>query len=271
MARLLARNFNVLPLREAIQRLQVGTLPAAAAAVTFDDGYADNLEVAWPILKRHGIPATFFIATAFLDGGRMWNDEIIEAARIAPAGTLDLSTYKLGTHDLDGIESRIACYDMVLSQLKYFDHDRRTQVARVIGRQAGVPEDCSLMMTPRQLLALRASGADIGAHTCTHPILELMDDDQAYREIATGKRELEAILGESVQLFAYPNGIPGRDCSERHGEMARRLGFEAAVTTSPHCTKRSADPYHLPRFTPWDRTPTRFALRCLQQSTRSYR
>jgi len=265
MVKLFARQFNVLPLGEAARRLADGTLPAAAAVVTFDDGYADNLEVAWPILKRHGVPATFFIATAFLEGGRMWNDEVIEAMRIAPPGTVDLGAFDLGQWQVDSVDSRIKAYGAVLGRLKYFDHGRRAEVAREIGRLHGVPEACQLMMTHRQLKALRAEGAEIGAHTHTHPILEGLPDDQARAEIADGKAQLEAILGERVEVFAYPNGVPGRDCSARHGEMVRDLGFRAAVTTEPRFADGESLPYHLPRFTPWDRTPSRFALRCLMQ------
>jgi hypothetical protein len=92
-----------------------------------------------------------------------------------------------------------------------------------------------------------------------------MSDELARQEIETGKRELEEIIGENVQLFAYPNGVPGRDCSSRHGEMSEQLGFTAAVTTEPRSAMRSDSIFHLPRFTPWDRTPIRFALRCLLQ------
>jgi peptidoglycan/xylan/chitin deacetylase (PgdA/CDA1 family) len=265
MARLLARNFNVLPLGEACRRLNEGTLPAAAAAITFDDGYADNEQLAWPILKRHGLPATFFIATGFLDGGRMWNDEIIEAVRTLPEGKLDLAHYALGTHHLSDIASRIKCYTTILSRLKYFEHALRGQVAREIGQQCGVPRSSSLMMTRDQLRALHAAGAEIGAHTQTHPILELMNDELARQEIEMGKHELEEIIGETVSLFAYPNGVPGQDCSGRHGEMSEQLGFTAAVTTAPRSARGNDNIYHLPRFTPWDRTPLRFALRCLLQ------
>ena len=80
-----------------------------------------------------------------------------------------------------------------------------------------------------------------------------------------GKRELEEIIGEPVRLFAYPNGVPGQDCSSRHGEMSKQLGFTAAVTTAPRSAQRKDNLFHLPRFTPWDRTPLRFALRCLLQ------
>jgi peptidoglycan/xylan/chitin deacetylase (PgdA/CDA1 family) len=81
----LSRWFTVLPLSEAVARLQAGRLPARAACVTFDDGYADNYEVALPLLAARGISATFFVATSFLEGGRMWNDDVIDTARLAGA------------------------------------------------------------------------------------------------------------------------------------------------------------------------------------------
>ena len=73
--------FHVLPMDQAVQQLREGSLPSRALAISFDDGYADNHEVALPILLQHGLPATFFVATGFLDGGRMWNDTVIEAVR----------------------------------------------------------------------------------------------------------------------------------------------------------------------------------------------
>ena len=73
--------FNVLPLRRAVGMLYEGTIPARALAVTFDDGYADNEEIAAPILKRLGLGATFFVSTGFLEGDTMWNDRVIEAVR----------------------------------------------------------------------------------------------------------------------------------------------------------------------------------------------
>ena len=79
------RHFNVIPLIQAVERLQSGVLPARALAITFDDGYANNEQIAAPILKKLGLPATFFIATAYLDGGRMFNDSIVAAAVAAEA------------------------------------------------------------------------------------------------------------------------------------------------------------------------------------------
>jgi len=74
----LARFFKFLPLARAVVALRDGTLPRRAVAITFDDGYADNVTVALPVLLRLGVPATFFITVGFLDGGRMWNDAITD-------------------------------------------------------------------------------------------------------------------------------------------------------------------------------------------------
>ena len=86
--------FNVMPLDAAVDALKKRNLPARAMAITFDDGYADNRTTALPILKRHGLSATFFIATGYLNGGRMWNDTVIESIRKSQAKSLELDGIK---------------------------------------------------------------------------------------------------------------------------------------------------------------------------------
>lgn len=269
MVRFISRTFMVLPLGEAASRLKAGTLPPAAATITFDDGYADNLLVAWPILKHYGVPATFFIATSFLEGGRMWNDEVIEAFRLSPKDELDLSEFDLGTHPLTNKASRVKGYEAVLGKLKYFEHRRRSEISREIARSCEVPPIAELMMTHRQLRLLHDEGAEIGGHTRTHPILERLDDASALEEIVAGKQELEVLVGSAVRVFAYPNGVPGRDCSARHADMARQAGFDAAVSTRQACANTVSDIFQLPRFTPWDRTPLKFAMRSMMNLSRT--
>lgn len=269
MVRFISKTFTVLPLGEAASRLKSGTLPPAAATITFDDGYADNLLVAWPILKRYALPATFFIATSFLEGGRMWNDDVIESFRISRDNELDLSEFDLGIHRLTDTTSRVSGYETVLGKLKYFEHRLRSETAREIAHRCAVPEVVELMMTHRQLRLLHNEGAEIGGHTRTHPILERLDDTAALQEIESGKQELETLLGADVHVFAYPNGVPGQDCSERHAEMVRQAGFVAAVSTRQACATAATDIYQLPRFTPWDRTPLKFAMRSMMNLSRN--
>jgi peptidoglycan/xylan/chitin deacetylase (PgdA/CDA1 family) len=104
-------------------------------------------------------------------------------------------------------------------------------------------------------------GMEVGAHTVTHPILARLEDDVAYREIADGRDALRQITGEPISLFAYPNGVPRADYDERHVRMVERCGFAAACSTAPGVATRSTDRFQLPRFTPWDRARSRFAVR----------
>lgn len=258
---LLQSRFNVLPLLEAVQRAKAGTLPPRAAAITFDDGYADNAEVALPVLQQYGLHATFFVATGFLNGGRMWNDSVIELVRHAPGGVLDATPLGLGSHPLHTLGDRQRAVPALIGQLKYLPMaERLAQVGRLVAL-AGVALPTDLMMTDAQVRKLHAAGMGIGAHTANHPILARLTDAQARDEIANGKQALEAVIGAAVPLFAYPNGKPGEDYLPQHVAMVRELGFDGAVSTAWGAGRPAMDPFQLPRFTPWDRTPLRFLLR----------
>ncbi len=260
--RWLCRCCRVLPLAEAVACLHDGTLPARAVSITFDDGYADNAEVALPILLRLRLPATFFIATGYLDGGRMWNDTIIETIRRWPYARLVVPGRDgpaIATAD-EG--QRRAAIPQVLGALKYVEPAARIEAAHALA--GGLDELTALprpMMTRAQVRALTEAGMTVGAHTHTHPILTRLPIKEAEGEIAQSRETLEAITGAGVTLFAYPNGVPGRDYSVEHVALLRRLGFRAAVTTSTGVARPGNDPLQLPRFTPWDRPTWRFLVR----------
>jgi peptidoglycan/xylan/chitin deacetylase (PgdA/CDA1 family) len=265
----LNRWFTVLSLREATARLRDGTLPLRAACITFDDGYADNVTIALPLLRRRRLPATFFLATGFLDGGRMWNDSVIETVRRVQGDTLDARSLGLGTLFVSSIDLRRRAIDSLLRAIKYLPPEQRQ--TRVEELRLQVREDLPphLMMRAEQVRELHASGMEVGAHTVSHPILASLNPQRARSEIGESKNQLEAITGAQVTLFAYPNGKPGRDYRAEHVDMVKRLGFEAAVCTAWGVAHAASDPFQLPRFTPWDRTPARFLLRLMQNTFRS--
>jgi peptidoglycan/xylan/chitin deacetylase (PgdA/CDA1 family) len=259
---LLARHFRPLPLREAAQRLRDGTLPDRAVCVTFDDGYADNHDVALPILRKRGVPATFFVANGFLDGGCMWNDAVIEVVRRAAAPLLDLEACGLGRHAVATPADRRRTLAELIGRLKYLPvEERRRKVDELVAHTATRLPD--LMMRRDQVRALHAAGMEIGGHTVNHPILARTDDALAREEIATNRERLEEIIRAPVRLFAYPNGRPRQDFEARHVRMVCELGFEAAVTTAWGTASAATPAHQLPRFTPWDRTPLRFTLRLI--------
>jgi peptidoglycan/xylan/chitin deacetylase (PgdA/CDA1 family) len=265
--RWLASAFRLMPLIEAARRLTDGSLPVNAACITFDDGYADNLTIAAPILSRLRLPATFFIASGFLDGGRMFNDTVIESVR-AVSGTLDLSAIDCGIWPCADDVGRMKAIDGLLERLKYLPQEERQKKVDAIAGIAGLPARSELMMTRQQVRELRRHGMSIGAHTVTHPILTGLAPDEARREIEDGRRDLEDIVGERVKLFAYPNGKPGRDYDASHVAMVRSMNFDAAVSTAWGVSNRRSDLYQLPRFTPWDADVNRFGLRLAQNMMR---
>ena len=270
--RLLKRFYAPLPLAEAVQRLQDGSLPPRAACITFDDGYADNAQVALPLLQRHGLHATFFIATGYLDGGQMWNDMVIGAVRHAPGAVLDLRKLGLASLPIASLAQRQAAIATVLGQLKYLPFTERQQLAMQIRRQAGVAAEPPAMLSTAQLRQLHAAGMGLGAHTVSHPILSTLPARAARLDIANGKQQLETLIQAPVSLFAYPNGKAGRDYGAPHVEMVKSLGFTAAVATDWGVARPGAglDLLQLPRFTPWDRGRLAFLWRMRQNRLQAH-
>jgi peptidoglycan/xylan/chitin deacetylase (PgdA/CDA1 family) len=260
---LLRRHCHPMPLRAATAQLKDGSLPSRAVAVTFDDGYADNATVAQPILRRHQIPATFFITAGYLDGGRMWNDSIIEAIRCATASSLDLTDLGLGTVELGTQCARGAVADSIISKVKHMEpRARQAKVDSLCRRTAcELPDD--LMMTSAQVRELVDSGMEIAAHTMTHPILRSITLEEARREIDESRRRLQSITGQPVEGFAYPNGRPQDDYTERDRNLVEELGFRYALATVNGSASRHSDRFQLPRFTPWDRRPERWLARLM--------
>ncbi len=259
--RLLARYFNVLPLPEATRRVQDGSLPARAVSITFDDGYADNLLLALPILKKYQLHATFFIASGFLDGGRMWNDTVIETFARASGTHLSLTSLGLGRYPLDNMMQRFAGVKEVLGKVKYRSTQERVALTDAMAALVAQELPRDLMLTTAQLRALHAAGMEIGAHTVNHPILARTTPQEAEYEIVQSRRRLQELLDDPIATFAYPNGRPGTDYATAHVAMVRNAGFDGAVSTAWGAARRGMNRFQLARIAPWDVTPARFGLR----------
>jgi len=259
--------FNVLPLDEAVQRLGRGALPPRAVAITFDDGYRDNVNHALPILQANGVTATFFVTSGTL-GAYMWNDAVIEAVRSAPEAGLDASWLGLSVLPSGNDRERVAALYRVLSVLKTWEQTPRDEAIHRLLEQTGAREPNGLMMHPADVRALPDAGMSVGAHTVNHPILSRTPPSEARREIAEGRDALNEICGREITLFAYPNGRPNLDYDDTHARLVKELGFRAAVSTAWGANRGTADPFQLRRCSAWDRTPERFAVRLLYTAMR---
>lgn len=261
---LLARCFHVMPLQDALRAVALGKVPQRTVCITFDDGYRSIHELALPVLHEFGLPATVFVTSGYIGQGSMWNDRIIDAVQTLPDGQLDLEDIGLGTYPLRNIAERKHSLELLIERSKYLPPAARDNLADRLDRLTvrAMPHDP--MLTREMIIDLQRHGIDIGAHTVSHPILTSLDDENARREIAGGKAQLEAILDKPVRLFAYPNGKAGKDFDERHVAMVREAGFDAAFTTAAGSFGRGHDPFQLPRSRPWDDAPLTFGLRLLR-------
>jgi peptidoglycan/xylan/chitin deacetylase (PgdA/CDA1 family) len=261
---LLAKSFNVISLHDAVQLIGTGRMPPRAVCITFDDGYRSVHDLALPILQEFKLPATVFVTSGFVGGGNMWNDRIIEAVQNLPPGQLDLRDLGLGAYSLASLGDRQKTVARLTEASKYLPPQARFDLVKRLEQMVGDHLDAGLMLTPEMVVNLDRAGIEIGAHTISHPILTSLEDASSRLEIEDGKKELEAIIGKPVRLFAYPNGKIGKDFDERHMNMAREAGFAAAFTTRAGAVTSTQDRYALPRSRPWDKTPFMFGLRLLR-------
>lgn len=265
---LISNYFNVLPLDLALERMREDRLPPRAVCITFDDGYVDNLYNATPILLKNNLTATFFIASGYLDGGRMWNDSVIETVRKIEDKKLDLREINLEEYELKSDEDRMLAAINIIQKIKYLPPElRQNKVDYITSIENNSSEN--LMLTTNQLQQLHKEGMEIGGHTLTHPILSNLVKAKAEHEIAENKNILESIIKNKIKLFAYPNGKPGVDYLPEHMKMLKNNDYKAAFSTKWGVATKTSDVWQLPRFTPWDATPEKFIARLIRNYSNS--
>lgn len=264
LMRFVATTYRVMTLGEALTYLAQDNLPSRALVITFDDGYADNAETALPILQRYGLLATFFVSTGFLDGGRMWNDSVIECLRDCYLPEIDLASFGLGKQSLRSNSERRQALGLLLPIIKYLTLAEREEAISRLQRLCEVKKlPTDLMMTSEQVQKIHQAGMEVGAHTVNHPILTAISLTEAEYEIEGGRKKLQSIIDAPVDVFAYPNGKPNQDYDHHHVSLLKRLGFRGAVSTAPGIGRSGDDLFQLPRYTPWENSLPIWGVRLL--------
>jgi len=224
--------YNVVSLSAIERHLTEGhPLPSAAAVVTIDDGYHDAYDIAFPILRRYGVPATLFAATDFIDRKDwLWTDKL----RYVQSKT---NAWR------DGFDA-LALNESLKRDADEDKHKRIADICSAVGVSLPQqpPEDCRAA-TWDQIREMAAAGVDIGSHTVTHPILPNVGDQQLARELSDSRARLEQELGRAVTSFCYPNG----DYNRRVRNAAADAGYRIAVTTEHGLKDRANDPLALRR------------------------
>ena len=248
--RLVRLAFPVVPLHQLASGSNAGGDGRARVALTFDDGLRNNVDVAYPILRKLGLTATFFVCPGLIERGQwLWNHEARQRLlSLDPHGLVEL-TARIGA-PIDGVEPIVEW----MKSLKIAERRRVEQTIRdatpSFQPSAAQREEFDLASW-QELRELDPKTVTIGSHTMTHPILTSLDDEETEAETRDSRFALERRLDREVSIFCYPNG----DLNNAVVASARRY-YRSAVTTEAGRLQGTLDPHRLPRYsaTPgWNR------------------
>jgi peptidoglycan/xylan/chitin deacetylase (PgdA/CDA1 family) len=264
------RHFTLVGVDELCEFAAGGSLPRNPLALTFDDGYLDNYEVALPILQRHGCKAIFFVATRFTGERRLfWWDRLAYLVKQSQRSCIELSYPERFRVEL-GDRNRA-----VFQLLRFVKRCSSVDLERLLNElsvAAGVPW-CrdrereyaeQLLMTWDHLRALRRAGMDVESHTRSHRILQTLSDAELAEELIGSANDLERELGARPRALAYPVGRPLAKGSPIRDAMSRagyRVGLTNGTGSTPAWGRR--DPFGIRRLTVARQLPTSVLLSML--------
>lgn len=250
---LLVREFRPISLEEAVQHIRSGNnLPRRSVVVTFDDGYADNCEVAMPVLNQAGVPATFYVTVDCVENKRLpWPSRLRFAFRNTKLCAWSDSQGKKLPLNLP--EEREAAFlsscDACCQLSGAVQEDFVVRVEREL--EAKIPcQQNSPMLSYEQMHALQRHGHIVASHTMTHPNMAYIKADDAVRELTESKRRLELNLETPIRHFSYPCPALSPHWSTQTAEQTQLAGYQTAVTTDNGLTRNGDNPFCLKRLRP---------------------
>jgi peptidoglycan/xylan/chitin deacetylase (PgdA/CDA1 family) len=262
--RVLHRIANVVPLEDALDALAAGRpLPPRAVALTFDDGYRDNLELAAPVLRGYGMPATIYLVPGFLSGEQhAWWERLGWAVGRARARRVRLDGHELVLGD-DGAALRA-----VETLVKRMTHDgRMNAVERLVEdlRPSGEYRADELFLDWDAARGLVPAGMTVGSHTLSHAILGRETAADQRVDLRESRRLLQRELSAEVATLAYPNGTRD-DYDDATFAAAREAGYSHAVTAWGGPVSADAPPFEITRsMVSTSTSAPRFAAKILKQ------
>ncbi len=252
---LLARKYHVVPLETLVRRLLTGEEVARGTVVlTFDDGWLDTCQTAFPLLQRAGLPASIFVPTALIGtrhrfwfsrageaGARLWT--LANQARDnGPALPPELA---FAAALLRARLSRPAFVHRLLQACKDVSPTQRDGVVDRLEEAAGAPARPSRELVDwDELRRLAANVFEVGSHTASHVILTEVDAALAKVELEESRRTIAEQLGRPAVSLCYPNG----DYNEGVRRLAKSCGFACALTTRAGFADPPLDLHALPRL-----------------------
>jgi len=263
--RYVAAHYHVLSLDDIYDRItHHSPLPAQCLAITFDDGYADNYTFAWPILKKHKLPATIFLTAGCIDSQTpLWFDQVLSAFKTTGKNTFNCPVTQT-VFDIQTVEQKLHTAHVMLEQLKKTKSDQKNSLIADILNELGISShdklhNTSTLLTWPQIKEMSADKISFGSHTMTHPILAGLPEADLEWELTASRQLIAGKINKEVQFFAYPNGKK-KDFTETVTRAVRQAGYKAALTTEPNTNIPSSDPFTWGRYKPWQNRVDQFSL-----------
>lgn len=249
--RYLKQNCDVIGLADVADVIRQGST-RRAVLLTIDDGYLDNYEVAYPILKQQGIPALIFLTTGFLDEPKVaWWDEINWIVRQAQGREFCLPPcWRLEPFSVP-VENYAGAVSRLLRLAKALTAEELTRLLDDLAEQsqvgrAPVTPDTAPWMTWDMVREMRSNGIDFGGHTVTHPVLSYCSIDRQRAEISGCKSRIEQELGETITAFSYPIGTQTA-FTDQTMRIVQESGYHLAFGFYSGYSSFPASPYDLRR------------------------
>ena len=252
----LAKNYKIISLDEIVHRIKNRRPIRRCVAITFDDGFRDNYEIAYPILRKYNVPATIFLTTGYIDSGTAPWFIKLRYIFMQTAKTHFHLSHKgaIISHPMHTKDEKLAASDRAMAYLKNCPDEERLPLLDRLCEKLGVStfEGLNdLMLTWNQIKEMAGHSISFGAHTVNHPILSRTSMEIAEREIQESKKTIEEKIGRPVTSFAYPFGKKSQYNADIF-PILQNCGFECAVTTNVATNIYDTNLYELNRPAPWD-------------------
>jgi peptidoglycan/xylan/chitin deacetylase (PgdA/CDA1 family) len=250
---IIAKHFHAVTLDDVLLFLKgEKLLPPRAVVVTFDDGYADNYQVASEILSRAGIPGVFYVTVDCIDRQRLPWPSLLRYAFLTsknrnwtdPAGTV---------WTLESTAQRTQAFGRASEYCTKLSGPPQDQFVEAIGRQLETespPSSPRLMMTWDEVRGLTRYGHIVGSHTMTHPNMAYLSENDVRTELLESKRRLKEELAIPITHFSYPCPALQPHWIDDTVSASRQIGYQTAVTTNGGIVRRQDDPLRLHRIRP---------------------
>ncbi len=246
----LKKYFDIVSLDQAVETLkQRQCFVKPTVAITVDDGFADNYELLFPVIRQENVPITIFLIDGFIGTNqKAWFDQLASIIKNTNHTALKVQTPVARTYSLNSLtEKRKAYLDLSTMMKDMSEKDRKDTLDHVKGHLDRQGDDRPVMLSWEQVKTMSEQGVAFGSHTCTHPILTSVPVNDAKSEILQSKKSIEQKLGMAVKHFAFPNGRP-RDFNDELRQYCQEIGFKSISSCEKGCNFRALDVWSLKRI-----------------------